>query len=40
MCNSGRVRLAADSDYIVSGDKHLLDLKCYGSIKRSMLWNL
>lgn len=25
--------LAADADYIVSGDKHLLDLKSYGSIK-------
>lgn len=25
--------LAADADYIVSGDKHLLDLKRYGNIK-------
>jgi len=25
--------LAADADYIVSGDKHLLDLKSYGNIK-------
>lgn len=25
--------LAADADYIVSGDKHLLDLKKYGKIK-------
>ena len=25
--------LAGDADYIVSGDKHLLDLKSYGKIK-------
>ena len=25
--------LSADADYIVSGDKHLLDLKSYGNIK-------
>ncbi|MEK7851508.1 MAG: hypothetical protein AAB275_06460 [Deltaproteobacteria bacterium] len=31
--------LAADADYIVSGDKQLLGLTSYGNIKRSMPQN-